>query len=815
MFGAVPADDGLVRHHLVRRRPPDAARRPRRLGAAAASRRRRPRRLPGVRRRPAADAPRPGRSPVTSPPADARRRTAQQAAIDRLRAAVDDRHRRPRRRPPVRPRAAGLRRDRLPDARRARPDRCRTGRRASVPARWCNASARPRRRGRADAASMPTANQVARRRRRSTARSGSSRGRRRRRRPTGSNRCSPADLADVTQRIFTLIVEPVDDDKALAEIRAAAARHGGEQTPPPRAAPAGTPSKPRKATAVDEREQELAAGHTAVGYAGLRHGHRRRRRPACNGPHGRCSAASTPPGAPAPAVGTDGARLRRRLAARARPVPGAVLMARPATRRRGRSPRSPRPVPDGAAGCACPGTGRRPPTCARSTRPSSRPRCRRSARCSATTCPPATARCAGTRSRPTSRGWSTNPNVFVMGEPGFSKSSLIKCWAVWQHCLYGPSRWLTITDPKGEYRPLAERLGMSVMRLAPGGDGADQPARSPSRASTGESARRRNGRAGARCSTRWPPPSSPARCTRSNARCCAPSSHVTDRHRGTAPPTLLDVVALLETPTDEMCDRRHARRDELRPRRRGRPLRPRRAVHRAARAACSTGPPTSTVDWTGAGLVMDLSGVVDDERAMALVMVAAIGWSRQQRHRLAGRQRINVNDESYYMYRQAETVEFAQERRKLGRQLRRSEHRHLPPPVRPRRPGRRRHQDRQDGRRAAVGHLDEDRVPPSRRRARRARPRCSACRHRAGAASAGSPAAGRCGRSATAPCSPNTTARRAARRHRHRHDDAPRQRPDRRRPPCQAMTDSTRISRCARRPRLARSWRCIGRCLRR
>ncbi len=80
------------------------------------------------------------------------------------------------------------------------------------------------------------------------------------------------------------------------------------------------------------------------------------------------------------------------------------------------------------------------------------------------------------------------------------------------------------------------------------------------------------------------------------------------------------------------------------------------------------GPSTVAVNWDGPGLVMDLSGVVDNAQAMALVMVAAIGWSRQQRHRLAGRQRININDESYYMYKQAETVEFAQERRKLGRQ---------------------------------------------------------------------------------------------------------------------------------------------------
>ena len=119
------------------------------------------------------------------------------------------------------------------------------------------------------------------------------------------------------------------------------------------------------------------------------------------------------------------------------------------------------------------------------------------------------------------------------------------------------------------------------------------------------------------------------------------------------------------------------------------------------------GPSNVHVDWAGAGLVMDLSGVVDNERAMALAMVASIGWSRQQRFRVAGRQRINVNDESYYMYRLAETVEFAQERRKLGRHYGEANIDMLPPPLRPRRPGRRRHPGGQDGRRAAVGHVDQ------------------------------------------------------------------------------------------------------------
>jgi hypothetical protein len=61
-------------------------------------------------------------------------------------------------------------------------------------------------------------------------------------------------------------------------------------------------------------------------------------------------------------------------------------------------------------------------------------------------------------------GLVTNPNVFVMGEPGFAKSSLIKCWAVWQNYIYGDSLWLTITDPKGEYRSLAEPNAGSLLR---------------------------------------------------------------------------------------------------------------------------------------------------------------------------------------------------------------------------------------------------------------------------------------------------------------------------------------------------------------
>ena len=78
-----------------------------------------------------------------------------------------------------------------------------------------------------------------------------------------------ADLEGVTQRLVTVIVEPVDDDKALAELRSAAARHGGEQEAARQGRARWDPFKARRAGAVTAREAEVANGATAVGYAGL------------------------------------------------------------------------------------------------------------------------------------------------------------------------------------------------------------------------------------------------------------------------------------------------------------------------------------------------------------------------------------------------------------------------------------------------------------------------------------------------------------------------------------------------------------------
>ena len=78
-----------------------------------------------------------------------------------------------------------------------------------------------------------------------------------------------SDIDGVVQRIFTLIVEPVDDAKALSEIRLASSRHGGERVAAAEGRTRWDSFKALKASAVAEREREIASGHTPVAYTAV------------------------------------------------------------------------------------------------------------------------------------------------------------------------------------------------------------------------------------------------------------------------------------------------------------------------------------------------------------------------------------------------------------------------------------------------------------------------------------------------------------------------------------------------------------------
>src|SRR5207249_9414543 len=59
----------------------------------------------------------------------------------------------------------------------------------------------------------------------------------------------------------------------------------------------------------------------------------------------------------------------------------------------------------------------------------------------------------------------TNPNVLVIGAVGSAKSSLVKTH-LFRQAIFGRMPW--VTDPKGEYGPLARALGVEPIRLVPG-----------------------------------------------------------------------------------------------------------------------------------------------------------------------------------------------------------------------------------------------------------------------------------------------------------------------------------------------------------
>jgi len=64
-------------------------------------------------------------------------------------------------------------------------------------------------------------------------------------------------------------------------------------------------------------------------------------------------------------------------------------------------------------------------------------------------------------------GIITNPNMLIAGEPGVGKSATAKTFIHRSVGVFG--RWVAIADPKGEYLPLAEALGLTVIKLHPGG----------------------------------------------------------------------------------------------------------------------------------------------------------------------------------------------------------------------------------------------------------------------------------------------------------------------------------------------------------
>lgn len=264
-------------------------------------------------------------------------------------------------------------------------------------------------------------------------------------------------------------------------------------------------------------------------------------------------------------------------------------------------------------------------------------------------------------------GTVTNPNAWVLGEPGNGKSALIKSLLVRMATIYGlgrGGRMIAIADPKGEYTPLAEHLGLTVVRLTPGGTVRINPL-APGPAAAHEPPERQVlRRAEMLCALVATVLERPL-TQLEDAAMFAAVEHLT--HSPLVEPTLADVAGLLLEPSASMRERLHRTdtHDNLTSDLSAVSYAIDKLLSRSLRGIFD-GPSTVPLTWDGPGLVIDLSAIPLDSDALPLVMVATAGWL-QQLMACPGPQRIQVLDEAWALLGNRHTASYLQTCFKLGR----------------------------------------------------------------------------------------------------------------------------------------------------
>ncbi len=259
-------------------------------------------------------------------------------------------------------------------------------------------------------------------------------------------------------------------------------------------------------------------------------------------------------------------------------------------------------------------------------------------------------------------GLVTNPNVWILGAPGNGKSALVKS-LLWRMSALYPSRWTAIADPKGEYSVLAERMGMSVVRLAPGGATRVNPlADGP--AGAGEPLEKRILRRAETVTTLIVTVLDRALTPLEDAVVFAGVEAVlSGPRRGEA--TLADVARVLIAPTETMVAQLRQSEPDVVAASVPLSYAVDKLLSRSLRGMFD-GPSTVAVDWAGPGLVVDFSAVPMESDAFPLVMVAVAGWLTELMA-CPGPQRVQVLDEAWALLGSRQTAGYLQSCWKLGR----------------------------------------------------------------------------------------------------------------------------------------------------
>jgi type IV secretory pathway VirB4 component len=221
----------------------------------------------------------------------------------------------------------------------------------------------------------------------------------------------------------------------------------------------------------------------------------------------------------------------------------------------------------------------------------------------------------------------TAPNMIVFGQLGFGKSAFAKCFLHRSIGLLGAGpakepRKAVIADPKGEYEPLAAALGLQHLRLYPGGPHRLNPLDAGnvgSAANAAEAVARHTAMLAALATECRRGP-----LTELEETAIGWALHALTARRSRRPPTLQDVAALLTDPTGDMAARARRTPDQLAREVEGVRFAFERLLSGALRGMFD-GHSTVALDWSGRGIVLDLSAVYGSP-ALGMVMVATTGW---------------------------------------------------------------------------------------------------------------------------------------------------------------------------------------------
>lgn len=256
-------------------------------------------------------------------------------------------------------------------------------------------------------------------------------------------------------------------------------------------------------------------------------------------------------------------------------------------------------------------------------------------------------------------GFVTNPNMLIAGEPGVGKSATAKTFIHRSVGVFG--RWVAIADPKGEYLPLADALGLTVIKLHPGGTSRINPLDPGPGAATDEAERVR--RQAEMLATLLG--SVLRRDLLPVEDAVIGGAMQTLAHARVDEPTLADVAALTAAPSTDMVptstsDRDLAKAVEAIPYALGKLL------DRSLRGMFD-GATNVAIDWEGPGLVIDLSAVHHDPEALTLVLIATTAWLQNLMATPGGPRRLQVLDEAWALLGSERTSKYLQACWKLGR----------------------------------------------------------------------------------------------------------------------------------------------------